>query len=498
MTKFSAPQQSQLVQIGAFLRDNREKQAKSLEDIAICTYIRPQLLNGLEAGNPDLLPEPIFVQGFIRRYAEALGLDGIELSQQFTVTSIPSTPRPEKQAPLADSATTRLTRISSVNSPIASQILEQPVTTSAAATPIFSPLHSIDHPAADHPAATDVATPVAPSPAATPEEIQLEKIQPEEIQPITSLKPELESTPFEEPFFQMVPEASEASNDSLIEEPIAARPIAEPTADPIAEPIAAEPIAAEPIAAEPIASLPPIVTEPSVQENGLTSDSFNFEPVNADHEMTLPSVDQSTATPPIEPSVEPSANLVFNDDLPAAFTTEATSVTPSVSRSVDPVGVEMGKSQADSPKLMPFVIGGIAAVLTVGAMILFNVLGRGSSQPNLAGTLPATEQPTDSAATSDLPTLPTSPATEPAPPVSTAPIYVKATATSASWVSIIADGDRIFEGTLQPGDSKLWEAKETLSIYSGNAGGLTLAANGGAAAVMGAAGQPEEKIFSPQ
>ncbi|MGB7487404.1 MAG: helix-turn-helix transcriptional regulator, partial [Phormidesmis sp.] len=94
MTKFSAAQQSQLAQIGAFLRENREVQGKSLEDIAIHTYIRPQLLSGIETGNPDLLPEPIFVQGFIRRYADNLGLKGTELSQQFTVNSIPSTPRP--------------------------------------------------------------------------------------------------------------------------------------------------------------------------------------------------------------------------------------------------------------------------------------------------------------------------------------------------------------------------------------------------------------------
>ncbi|MEO0768086.1 MAG: helix-turn-helix transcriptional regulator, partial [Cyanobacteria bacterium J06649_4] len=64
MAKFSAPQQSQLAQIGAFLRENRQKQQKSLEDIAIRTYIRPQLLNGIEMGDPDVLPEPIFVQGF--------------------------------------------------------------------------------------------------------------------------------------------------------------------------------------------------------------------------------------------------------------------------------------------------------------------------------------------------------------------------------------------------------------------------------------------------
>ena len=96
MTKFSAAQQSQLAQIGAFLKENREKQSKSLQDIAVRTYIRPQLLSGIETGNPDMLPEPIFVQGFIRRYAAPLGLKGIELAQQFTVDSIPSTPRPAK------------------------------------------------------------------------------------------------------------------------------------------------------------------------------------------------------------------------------------------------------------------------------------------------------------------------------------------------------------------------------------------------------------------
>jgi len=54
-----------------------------------------------------MLPEPIFVHGFIRRYGETLGLNGIELSQQFTVDSIPSTPRPVRPAPPGDTTTTR-------------------------------------------------------------------------------------------------------------------------------------------------------------------------------------------------------------------------------------------------------------------------------------------------------------------------------------------------------------------------------------------------------
>ena len=65
-----------------------------MEDISLQTYIRAQLLKALETGDTSDLPQPIFVQGFIRRYADALGLDGTNFSKQFPVHSIPDTPRP--------------------------------------------------------------------------------------------------------------------------------------------------------------------------------------------------------------------------------------------------------------------------------------------------------------------------------------------------------------------------------------------------------------------
>ncbi|MEO0539918.1 MAG: RodZ domain-containing protein [Cyanobacteria bacterium P01_A01_bin.105] len=97
MTGYSTLQQDQLKKIGADLQESREAQSKSIDDIAVQTYIRPQLLKAIETGNVDDLPQPIFVQGFIRRYAEALNLDGKTLAKQFPVHSIPNTPRPNPQ-----------------------------------------------------------------------------------------------------------------------------------------------------------------------------------------------------------------------------------------------------------------------------------------------------------------------------------------------------------------------------------------------------------------
>jgi cytoskeletal protein RodZ len=82
-------QQEQLKAIGTYLSQVRQDQARSLEEISARTYIPLRLLKAIEAGQEKPLPEPVFIQGFIRRYADALGLDGIELSQQFPVHVTP-------------------------------------------------------------------------------------------------------------------------------------------------------------------------------------------------------------------------------------------------------------------------------------------------------------------------------------------------------------------------------------------------------------------------
>lgn len=91
MVSLDSEQLEQLKTIGTFLSEVREEEGRTLEDIATKTYIPLRLLKAIEAGQEQILPEPVFVQGFIRRYGDALGLDGNELSKRFPINAIPVT-----------------------------------------------------------------------------------------------------------------------------------------------------------------------------------------------------------------------------------------------------------------------------------------------------------------------------------------------------------------------------------------------------------------------
>jgi cytoskeleton protein RodZ len=91
VVSLDSEQLEQLKSIGTFLGEVREEEGRTLEDIATKTYIPLRLLKAIEAGQAQALPEPVFVQGFIRRYGDALGLDGNELSKRFPVNVVPVT-----------------------------------------------------------------------------------------------------------------------------------------------------------------------------------------------------------------------------------------------------------------------------------------------------------------------------------------------------------------------------------------------------------------------
>jgi cytoskeletal protein RodZ len=86
-------QQEQLKEISANLRKIRQDKSIRIEEIAAQTHIRLASLRALEEWRFEELPEPVFIQGFIRRYAEVLGLDGIALANNFQVNLSASEPR---------------------------------------------------------------------------------------------------------------------------------------------------------------------------------------------------------------------------------------------------------------------------------------------------------------------------------------------------------------------------------------------------------------------
>ncbi len=75
--------------IGSSLREARLRQNLDFPELEERTKIRPKYLRALEDEQFDILPAPTYVRGFLRSYAEALGLDGQpfidEYNSRFTV-----------------------------------------------------------------------------------------------------------------------------------------------------------------------------------------------------------------------------------------------------------------------------------------------------------------------------------------------------------------------------------------------------------------------------
>jgi hypothetical protein len=66
----------QMFEIGNSLREARLRQGLDFPEIEQATKIRPKYLRALEDEQFDILPGQTYVKGFLRSYAEYLGLDG--------------------------------------------------------------------------------------------------------------------------------------------------------------------------------------------------------------------------------------------------------------------------------------------------------------------------------------------------------------------------------------------------------------------------------------
>jgi cytoskeleton protein RodZ len=69
-------------EIGRFLEQKRKERGLSLEEVEQATKIRKRYLKGLERGDYAILPDAVYAMGFLKTYANYLGLDGEALSRQ--------------------------------------------------------------------------------------------------------------------------------------------------------------------------------------------------------------------------------------------------------------------------------------------------------------------------------------------------------------------------------------------------------------------------------
>ena len=70
--------------LGDYLKDKREAQNITLEEVAQATRIRKTILEALENNQFDRIPPKVFAQGFIKSYAAYLELDESEAIKRYT------------------------------------------------------------------------------------------------------------------------------------------------------------------------------------------------------------------------------------------------------------------------------------------------------------------------------------------------------------------------------------------------------------------------------
>lgn len=65
--------------VGEILRSEREKKGLTIKEIEIATSIRTVYITAIEEGNYGIIPGEVYLKGFIRNYANFLGLDSQQI-----------------------------------------------------------------------------------------------------------------------------------------------------------------------------------------------------------------------------------------------------------------------------------------------------------------------------------------------------------------------------------------------------------------------------------
>ena len=69
--------------LGSYLRNEREMQQMSVAELSQITRIPTRILHLIESDEFDALPAEVFVRGFLRAYARAIGIDEDEVLEWY-------------------------------------------------------------------------------------------------------------------------------------------------------------------------------------------------------------------------------------------------------------------------------------------------------------------------------------------------------------------------------------------------------------------------------
>jgi cytoskeletal protein RodZ len=193
------------------------------------------------------------------------------------------------------------------------------------------------------------------------------------------------------------------------------------------------------------------------------------------------------------------------DPIEALTLYDGNGIVPVKGQRLTPNGIEF-MNLAMAPK--PFITWD----LVIGVLLFLVVVGGAGYigystilQPQITPTptkTPGSDSANEEAALL-LPTVTATPTNSPTPipptdtptPIVYDGVTVEVVIKQPSWIQILADDIKVFEGILQPGENRTWTGQRRVAVRAGNAGGVEIIVNGLNRGIMGAEGQVVDQVW---
>lgn len=478
MDRWQPTQIANLQEIGSFLQGQREQQNLTLQMVSETTHIRSGVLQSLESGQVNSLPEPVYLRALLKRYGEFLGFQGQAILDRLD----------DKRPPLAEAPPFQ--PMQSRPSPAAVESSGAVVPPPIVGLPRLSTLQAVIGPSDDDKVVLPNAKPVAlgGSGGTAPE---LGTPQAFVAPPTLATPVALASDP------APTPSAAPAANATA---PSSPRPTG---SQPLSTPQSGSPL---PGPQFPAFGVNRDVTRPAPgaaeRQNG-TPAAGSVAPMGPTPTSPAPAVTTAAVPPealPTSPATEPAPTAV-------ALTGSDRPLPPPIV----PLSLTPPAPSTPWSVMQPLVLGvGAVAGLVLLAWGLPQVLtSRSGGDP--AGTLGTTS--TNAAAPLNAPTAASGGQTATDAPAATAPPAVTAQPSPAasantlpltlvlsvrggtSWVRATVDGTVAYEGLLENGSQQSWTAQQSLNLVVGRSDLVWVAINGLPAKVLGDEPNPKQQTF---
>lgn len=472
-------------EVGRLLKAAREETRQNLRDVAERLRIRYQFLEAIEEGRYQDLPGAAYATGFVRAYAEYLGLDGLEIARRFKEEGVIGKMGSELAFPIPAAESGLPSRslllagvamlgvvygvwhfVGSPDKPLADVVQDIPDRIAALMRSTPDSEEALKREPVIAPASETPATPAAapvPAPAPAPQGVAA-----------PAAVPPASGTPAVAPQASVPPAPpAKPAHSETAQEPIST---AEADIQPPAEDHDDPPATVTPLPA-PTAALPSVPPVAAPAPAPASPSAVPAKPVAAPVPATQSPVPQAVATPakPVPPVVTPPPAPAAPAAAPGSAIPPAKPTAPTVAAPSAPVPVAKPVAPPASP---------LAALPSTPTASAAPAGGPARVEPT---TAPVERQGTDAGAEAA-----TGQGRVFGEENGGARVVLKARADS--WVQVRNSDGLLMSRLLRKGDSYLVPNQGGLELMTGNAGGLDIVVDGKALPTLGKTGEVRKGI----